>query len=315
MTQEQFNVIIFKKQKLELKKSRAAEIFLKFCAVRGRMDIYMKRLENEAIELVRCADPVANLHTHNFLELAYVTKGEARHFFAGTETVIRKGDFFVVDYGISHGYESIENAPFEVINCLFLPTLIDGSLQYCPSFGQLLKHYLIRISPREGVFAPANYQFRDGDGKILLLLEEMISEYEKKETGYVEVLRSLLVTVMIRAVRSLPHKTDEGVVASAERIIRERYAEHLTLTALARKMNYSIPHFCRKFYEETGMHFSEYLERVRIEEACRLLLNTDKRIIDVAPAVGYNDLNSFQRVFKAQTGKSPREFKKGISQK
>ncbi len=269
----------------------------------------MKHLNNESIELIRCSDKSVNPHTHKFLELAYVTRGAARHLFAGTETVIKKGDFFVVDYGINHGYESVDGAPFEVINCLFLPELIDGSLKYCPSFGQLLKHYLLRITPAEGVFAPTNYQFHDEDGKILLILEDMLSEYERKENGYVEVLRSLLVTVMIRAMRSLPQRSYEGVVQRAERIIREKYAERLTLTDMAKKMNYSAPHFCRKFKAETGMLFSEYLEKVRIEEACRLLINTDKRIIDIAPAVGYRDLNSFQRVFKAYIGVSAQKFK------
>ena len=275
----------------------------------------MPHLQNESIEVLRDVNHQTAAHTHSFLELAYVTDGEAVHSFGGITTTVRKGDYFVVDYGVPHAYKSTSDKPYRLINCLFLPVLIDSSLGWCQSFSRLLEHYLIRMNPGAKQISPVNCQFHDSDGTILSYLEQMLAEYEKKEAGYVEVLRSLLVTVLVLSMRTLPETAAySSPVTAAEGYIRRHYAEPITLSAIASKNNYSTPHFCRKFREETGMSFTEYLSKVRIEEACRLLANTKQRIIDVAAEVGYRDIGSFHRVFRTQMGVSPRDFRKNCQE-
>jgi AraC family L-rhamnose operon transcriptional activator RhaR len=69
-------------------------------------------------------------------------------------------------------------------------------------------------------------------------------------------------------------------------------------------------HFCRLFKEYTGLTVSEYTQRLRIEEACRLLKMSDKKVIDVAADVGYKDIKHFNQVFKKIIGKTPRDYRK-----
>ena len=60
----------------------------------------------------------------------------------------------------------------------------------------------------------------------------------------------------------------------------------------------------------TGMTFNKYLQKVRIQNACELLIETDASIEMVSEMVGYNDVRSFRTVFKKIIGSTPREFQK-----
>ena len=58
------------------------------------------------------------------------------------------------------------------------------------------------------------------------------------------------------------------------------------------------------------MTFKEYQTNVRIDEACRLLTTSNKKIIEIAEIVGYKDLAFFVSIFKKKTGVTPTEFRK-----
>ena len=64
------------------------------------------------------------------------------------------------------------------------------------------------------------------------------------------------------------------------------------------------------FKKETDMNFSEYLKKIRIDNAKNLLLNTENTVEDISYAVGYSDIKYFSRLFKKLTGVTPTEFRK-----
>ena len=67
------------------------------------------------------------------------------------------------------------------------------------------------------------------------------------------------------------------------------------------------------FRRVTGMNFVEYVRRTRYENACDLLRNSDRRISEIAFAMGFQSLSQFNRVFKELSGKSPTEFRAAVS--
>jgi len=269
--------------------------------------------ENEKIHLFVADSRHVPSHTHPFLELAYVRRGEALHTVANRQYPIKRGDFFIIDYHTSHAYESTGAEPLEVINCLFLPEFIDPALVLCNTLEKLLRHYLIRMQADSFHPDPAAYCFQDEDGSMLTLLSSMLQEYAEKAAGYTEVLRASLITVLIRSVRRLSFApATGGTMAEVEKYIHTHFAEPLSMGMLARQHNYSAPYFSQRFKQATGLTFTAYLRRTRMEEACRLLANTDEKIIDVASRVGYRDLDAFLVAFKATQGMSPRAFRKYI---
>ena len=95
----------------------------------------------------------------------------------------------------------------------------------------------------------------------------------------------------------------------ARKFIEEHSNEELSLKRVARAVNISGNYLSEKFKEVTGVNFVEYVARVRFEKACDLLENGDRRISEIAFAVGFQSLSQFNRVFKKLSGKSPTAYR------
>ena len=98
------------------------------------------------------------------------------------------------------------------------------------------------------------------------------------------------------------------VFESAINYIYSNYNKNITLEDVAKHVYISPYYFSHGFKEYIGISFVEYLKRVRIEEAKKLLLTTDMSIRKICNRVGYSDPNYFSRVFKSVMGVSPSSF-------
>jgi AraC-like DNA-binding protein/ligand-binding sensor protein len=98
-------------------------------------------------------------------------------------------------------------------------------------------------------------------------------------------------------------------ITRAKQFIREHQADDLSLGSVARAVNTSTFYFCKMFKKATGLHFTDYLSRVRIEKAKNLLLNPHARVSEVAYEAGFQSLTHFNRVFKKVTGQSPTVYR------
>ena len=83
----------------------------------------------------------------------------------------------------------------------------------------------------------------------------------------------------------------------------------LSLTKVAKAVNTSSFYFCKLFKKSTGLNFTDYVSRVRIEKAKNLLLNPNLRISEIAYEIGFQSLTHFNRVFKKIIGQSPTEYR------
>ena len=108
----------------------------------------------------------------------------------------------------------------------------------------------------------------------------------------------------------------EDTVAShrraVERVIttaRERLCEPISLHDMSRVAYLSAFHFNRVFHQITGLPPNKFISAMRLDEAKRLLLNTDRSITDICFDVGYNSLSTFTRLFTQRVGLGPREFR------
>lgn len=99
------------------------------------------------------------------------------------------------------------------------------------------------------------------------------------------------------------------VISRAKEYIFEHQTEELSLAQVARAVNTSTFYFCKIFKKSTGINFTDYLSRVRIEKAKNLLLNPNLRISEIAYEVGFQSLTHFNRVFKKILGQSPTEYR------
>jgi AraC-like DNA-binding protein/ligand-binding sensor protein len=99
------------------------------------------------------------------------------------------------------------------------------------------------------------------------------------------------------------------MISRAREFIREHQADDLSLSDVAKTVNCSTFYFCKMFKKATGLHFTEYLARVRVEKAKNLLLNPNLRISEIAYEVGFQSLTHFNRIFRRLVGESPTEYR------
>lgn len=104
-------------------------------------------------------------------------------------------------------------------------------------------------------------------------------------------------------------KSESPAIARAREYITENHAEELTLGDVAHKVNMSAFYFCKTFKKSTGLTFTDYLARVRVEKVKELLLDPHKRVSEAAYEVGFQSLSQFNRVFHRITGESPTAYR------
>jgi AraC-like DNA-binding protein/ligand-binding sensor protein len=101
-------------------------------------------------------------------------------------------------------------------------------------------------------------------------------------------------------------------IARARVLITERSAEDLALDEVAKAVNMSAFYFCKMFKKTTGMTFTDYLARIRVEKVKNLLLNPQKRISEAAFEAGFQSLSQFNRVFRRIAGEAPTDYRERI---
>jgi AraC-like DNA-binding protein len=99
------------------------------------------------------------------------------------------------------------------------------------------------------------------------------------------------------------------VITKAKAYIEQHQGENVHLGEVAKAVNMSSFYFCKVFRRATGINFTHYLARVRIEKSKNLLLNPNLRISEIAFEVGFQSLTHFNRVFKKLVGQSPTEYR------
>ena len=99
------------------------------------------------------------------------------------------------------------------------------------------------------------------------------------------------------------------VISKAKAYIEQHHGEDLSLGQVAKAVNTSTFYFCKIFKKATGLNFTEYVSRVRIERSKNLLLNPNLRVSEIAYEIGFQSLTHFNRVFKKVVGLSPTEYR------
>lgn len=123
-------------------------------------------------------------------------------------------------------------------------------------------------------------------------------------TFFAEQLSALINQIVLENQNSEP-----PLVRKARDYIQQHKMEPLSLAAVAQASGASVFHFCKVFKKTTGLKFTDYVARVRLEDAKNQLLNPNRRVSEIAYDVGFQSLTQFNRMFKRVFGQSPTEFR------
>ena len=96
--------------------------------------------------------------------------------------------------------------------------------------------------------------------------------------------------------------------------IHTNYAKNESLDSLAEYFGVSASHLSRLIKKETASTFTDYVNKLRINESKRLLESTDETLTSIFEKVGFNNRNTFIRLFKQIVGTTPSEYRKNLKQ-
>jgi len=127
---------------------------------------------------------------------------------------------------------------------------------------------------------------------------------------FAEQLSALINQIMLEKQNAEP-----ALLRKAREYILQHKMEPLSLATVAQASGASVFHFCKVFKKTTGLRFTDYVGRVRLEDAKTQLLNPNRRISEIAYDVGFQSLTQFNRMFKRVFGQSPTEFRAHLGTK
>lgn len=151
-------------------------------------------------------------------------------------------------------------------------------------------------------------------------MEKAYEEYTRQELAYEYGILSCIYRVMAPLLRLHQHEPRNGDAekhaASFRRLqpaidyMEHHYAGKVQMERVSQTVNLSPYHFSSLFKKVFGLPPIRYLTRIRIEQAKRMLLDSDIPVTDVAEKSGFCNINYFDKVFKEQTGFTPMEYRK-----
>lgn len=146
------------------------------------------------------------------------------------------------------------------------------------------------------------------------LFRHMIRELQLCRPGYQELLICMLRQLLLLLERQLAQKTSgqgtQAQIAQSVLYFHENYNRSIVIEEYARGLHMSVSWFIRGFKEYTGLTPTQYILRLRMENARSLLEETGYNVSEVAAVVGYDNALYFSRLFKKHFGKSPAHFRK-----
>lgn len=275
--------------------------------------------------IIRCFhdhDNTPSIHGHDFIELVYIIRGEAQHCFEGDYYDIRSGDVFIINPGEVHTYFVQPGKQIEIINCLFLPELIQENLLRGLGISQSMDYFYVHpfLDKNERFHHRLNLNGQDA-ARTLSLLEGMIKELHDHHSGYSTVIRIQMLELLILLSRfynqqrvnriKKPNRGNENqlLIRRINGFLERHYDKKLSIPTLCELFNISSRQLNRVFKNETSVTVIERVHQIRIEKAKQYLIEGNDLIIDIANKVGYDDPAFFSRLFRRQVGCPPGKYR------
>lgn len=234
-------------------------------------------------------------HWHYDIEMFKVECGDAEVFIDGKRYTMKEGDCAFIDSGEVH---FIRSSPYSKLSFIIFDYKITEQITGTKKL----------VSP---IISNENFEN---------LYKKITDEIKNKHLFYNTMLHQILIGETIKIFRETPFaaKSPDGT-DTAQRYkellaeIDEKYS-FFKYEEAASFIGFCPPYFSKYFKMMSGMTFTQYINRVRVEKAVELLRQkTDIPITEIATTCGFGTIRNFNRVFKEITGYTPKEFPDGIA--
>lgn len=256
------------------------------------------------------------LHGTDAVLLSCVVAGTGRHHLGDRSVAEHGRSVSIVHYGQRHDIVT-DAAGIEAYN-----VFLDPQRHPLPRLPQPLDAALAQIIPLHPAFSDdvtrlTRLEFDDFD-QAARLLRGLHEEYRARATGWRQCGGNLLANLLIVLARRhlqvgssvCGRRRHDDSMEALRRHLDAHLDEPYDLGALADRFGYERNYLCRKFKAYVGKSIGRYLDDRRIQQAMLMLQVGVPRIVDIAYAVGFQDLSRFNKIFKQRVGQTPSAYRR-----
>lgn len=253
-------------------------------------------------------------HFHPELQLTLIQKGHGTCIIGDFISTFMPGDFFVIGQNLPHVFKSDKSYYLnQSLGCLstsiFLsPKLVSNAFFELNEMREL-KHFFEK--------SKRGLKFRTENSNDLLNKIQKVNSNNHLD-GVLNLIELLHKLNTNSDIEQLSHIDYQGISKESDGLILNKvfkytldnFHKEISLNKVAGIANMSSASFCRFFKKRTRKTYISFLNEVRIQEACRLLLKPDLTISEICFDSGFNNISNFNRQFKKITGFTPKTYRK-----
>ena len=249
-------------------------------------------------------------HTHDYVEMVYMCRGQTVHRVNGREIVLREGELLLLG---QHARQSIAPASREdiAVNFIVRPAFFSATLPYLGEEETPLRRFIVGCLTGENETGCLHFQV-SGVLPIQNLIENMLytlTEDTPNKRGILQMTMGLLFAQLLNHSQSLQFASqDQNAVVAVLRYVEEHYRDG-SLGEIAESLHYELSSLSRLIRQKTGRNYTELVQETRLSQAAWLLRNTERNVDEIARAVGYENMTYFHRLFRDRYGQSPRAYR------
>jgi len=234
-------------------------------------------------------------HKHEYYQIYYVISGEG-DFIVGNEIVtMGRGMYLFTKPNDIHGISDtreVDGIPLRMLEVKYV--VFDNELQ------ESLNQIPIVCQGSDAIEEVLELVFKEGIDTLPWYLEIATHSF----------IAALYYMIRFQRLEKSASPKKSKVVDQIKEKINENYKSEISLDHLAQFVGHSKNYICKTFKDHTGMTINLYLNKVRIDKAAELLVNTNMDIAEISHDIGYNNIYHFIKTFKKIVGTSPGNFRK-----
>ena len=249
-------------------------------------------------------------HTHDYVEIVYMCRGTTTHIVNGSKIELKTGELLLL--GQNALQEILPAGENDVaVNFIIRPEFFSATLSYLGDDETPLRKFIVDCLCGENETPFLHFQVSDilpVQNLVENLLWTLISDTPNKRGINQATMGLLFMQLLNHTDRLTVNSPEQGIVLQVLRYVEERYRDG-SLTEIAGAIHYDAAWLSREIKRRTGKNYTDLVQDKRLSQAAWLLKNTNKKVDEIAAAVGYENLSYFHRLFAARYGLSPKKFR------
>jgi AraC-like DNA-binding protein len=259
-------------------------------------------------------------HTHDYIQIWHITGGCFDHIINNMSYRLTKGDLFVLPPSVPHRIRLVQGEEAKITGCEFSYTFINENIIESGFNSSLFDFaYLEPFLVSNEFIRPRLHLSGLIQQEIENLMTEMLIEYEQEEKYHEIFIKAdllKLLAIIARQYESCENPAFGDIfdkyreaINSSLHYINDNFTSKISMQDMCRIAMMSQTYFSMLFKQITGKTFIEYLNSLRIRKAMDMLFNSQSSVSEICFNVGFNDTTYFDKVFRKQTGLSPRQYR------